>query len=46
VNKNMKMQNSKRKMQNTKEFINKAIFKHPPLKGGEIIDPLSLEGRG
>jgi hypothetical protein len=27
----MKMQNSKRKMQNTKEFINKAIFKHPPL---------------
>jgi len=30
----------------TKEFIRIATFKHPPLKGGEIIDPLSLEGRG
>jgi hypothetical protein len=30
----------------TKEFIMKAIFKPSPLKRGEIIDTLSLEGRG
>jgi len=30
----------------TKEFISKDTFKHPPVEGGEIIDPLSPGGRG
>jgi hypothetical protein len=41
----MKIQNEKFKMRNRKG-VSQAIFKPSPLKGGEVSDSLSLEGRG